>query len=155
MSAVLVLYHSQEYGNTKKMAEAVAEGAETSGATVTLVNTNEERLDVDRYRNFDAVAFGSPDYFGYVAGGLKTFLDDWYIARKADPAGLSGKPVGLFFSHGGGGTARDPLEALYGRLGTQIGDTIESLGEPDASVLDACRALGGKLAEAANAQGSQ
>jgi len=131
------------------MAEAIAQGAEDSGAAVTLINTNEERLELDRYRGFDAVAFGSPDYFSYVAGGLKTFLDDWYIARKASPDGLSGKPLGLFFSHGGGGKAREPLESLCGTLGTQIGETIESLGTPGANVLEECKALGAKLAEAA------
>jgi len=148
MTTVLVLYHSQEYGNTKKMAEAVAQGAEGSGATATLVNTNEERIELDRYRGFDAVAFGSPDYFGYVAGGLKTFLDDWYIARKADSASLTGKPIGLFYSHGGGGSARGPLESLYGRMGTQVGETIESVGAPSERILDECRSLGKELAEA-------
>ncbi len=78
MSLVLVLYHSQEVGNTEAMANAVAEGAREVGADVTLVNTNKVRFDLDEYRRFDAVAFGTPDYFGYVAGGLKVFIDDWY-----------------------------------------------------------------------------
>lgn len=58
------------------MAEAIAEGARAAGADVTLVNTNEQRLDIEVYRRFDAVAFGSPDYYSYIAGTLKTFLDD-------------------------------------------------------------------------------
>lgn len=148
MSTVLVLYHSQEYGNTKAMAEAVVEGAAAAGADVTSVNTNEERLDIEQYRRFDAVAFGSPDYFGYVAGGLKVFLDDWYIARKDDAAGLEGKPYGLFYSHGGGGSVRGPFEKLFGRLGSQVGETVESRGQPSASVLGACRDLGRELATA-------
>lgn len=56
MGAILVLYHSQEYGNTAAMAQAVAEGARSAGADVTLVNTNEQRLDLEQYRGFDAVA---------------------------------------------------------------------------------------------------
>ena len=148
MSRILVLYHSQEYGNTHKMAVAVAEGATASGADVTLINTNEERLDLDRYRGFDAVALGSPDYFGYVAGTLKVFLDDWYIARKASVEGLTGKSIGFFYSHGGGGAVRDPLEKLFGRLGTQIGATLESAGTPNEEILEACRTLGKDLAEA-------
>ena len=151
MRSILVLYHSQEYGNTQKMAEAVAEGASASGADVTMVNANEERLDLDRYRRFDGVAFGSPDYFGYVAGSLKVFLDDWYIARKVSDEGLTHRPIGLFYSHGGGGAVREPLEKLYGRLGTQIGETIESIGSPDEQVLEACRALGKALADAVGA----
>ncbi len=145
MASVLVLYHSQEYGNTKQMAEAVAEGASEAGADVALVNTNEHRYDAEAYRDVDAVAFGSPDYFGTIAGGLKVFLDDWYIARKKDRRGLGDKPFGLFYSHGGGGSARGPLEGFFGRMGTQVGETIESSGAPSEAVLTACRALGREL----------
>jgi flavorubredoxin len=148
MKSLLVLYHSQEYGNTAAMAEAVAEGARAAGADVTLVNTNEQRLDIEDYRRFDAVAFGSPDYYSYIAGGLKTFLDDWYIAQKSNGQGLKGKPYGLFYSHGGGGRARGPLEELFGRMGTQVGETIASRGKPNDDVLEACRELGRQLANA-------
>jgi flavorubredoxin len=149
MKSLLVLYHSQEYGNTAAMAEAVAEGARAAGADVTLVNTNEQRLDIEDYRRFDAVAFGSPDYYSYIAGGLKTFLDDWYIAQKSNGQGLKGKPYGLFYSHGGGGRARGPLEELFGRMGTQVGETVASRGRPNDAVLEACRELGRQLANAA------
>jgi hypothetical protein len=93
--------------------------ARAAGADVTLVNTNEQRLDIEQYRPFDAVAFGSPDYYSYIAGGLKVFVDDWYIARKSNRRGLEGKPYGLFYSHGGGGDVRGPLEELFSRMGTQ------------------------------------
>jgi flavorubredoxin len=149
MTSLLVLYHSQEYGNTAAMAEAVGEGARAAGEEVTLVNTNERRLDPDEYRRFDAVAFGSPDYYSYIAGGLKVFLDDWYIAQKSDSRGLKGKPYGLFLSHGGGGRARGPLEELFGRMGTQVGQTVTSRGRPNDAALEACRELGRRLADAA------
>ena len=150
MASILVLYHSQQFGNTHAMAEAIADGARQAGAAIELVNTNEQRLEIDAYRKFDAVAFGSPDYFSYLAGGLKAFLDDWYIAKQSDAAGLTDKPVGLFFSHGGGGGVREPLERLFGLLGKQVGQTVESRGEPDQQVLDACGQLGRQLAEAAS-----
>jgi flavodoxin I len=148
MGSVLVLYHSQEYGNTAAMAEAIGEGARAAGADVTLVNTNEQRLDLEQYRHFDAVAFGSPDYWGYIAGGLKVFFDDWYIAAKSSRQGLEGKPYGLFYSHGGGGHVRGPLEELFGRMGSQVGVTIESYLRPNSAVLEACRELGRRLADA-------
>lgn len=148
MGTILVLYHSQEYGNTAAMARAIGEGARTAGADVTLVNTNEHRLDLDRYRGFDAVAFGSPDYWSYIAGGLKIFIDDWYIARRSGLRGLENKPFGLFYSHGGGGEVRGPLEELFGPMGRQVGQTIESYGRPNNTVLEACRELGRQLAEA-------
>ncbi len=150
MGSILVLYHSQEYGNTATMAEAVGEGVRTVGADVTSVNTNEKRMDIEQYRHFDAVAFGSPDYWGYIAGGLKVFVDDWYIARKSNRQGLEDKPYGLFYSHGGGGTVRDPFEDLFSRMrmGLKIGETIESYGRPNNIVLEACRELGRQLADA-------
>jgi flavorubredoxin len=148
MKTILVLYHSQEYGNTAAMAAVVGEGARAAGAEVTLVNTNEQRLDIEKYRQFDAVAFGSPDYFSYIAGGLKVFLDDWYIAGKTNRRGLERKPYGLFYSHGGGGSVRDPLEELFSRMGSKVGKTIESYGKPNEDVLKACRELGRLLAQA-------
>jgi len=50
MSSILVLYHSQEHGNTASMARAIAEGARAADTDVTLVNTNEQRLDLEQYR---------------------------------------------------------------------------------------------------------
>ena len=139
----LVLYHSQQYGNTGKMAEAVAEGLRESGCTVTLHNTNEERYPINEYPEYDVVAIGSPDYFSYVAGTLKTFMDDWYLQRNKP--GYGGKPYGLFLSHGGGGRAVDAL-SLFSRLGNRVGETVVSSGSPNQRVLDACRELGKKLA---------
>ena len=148
MAKILVLYHSQEFGNTEAMAQAVADGARESGAEVSTVNTNNQRLNIDDYRKIDAAAFGSPDYYSYIAGGLKVFLDDWHIAKAADPAGLSDKPIDLFYSHGGGGRVREPLESLFKRLGQQVGQTVESKGKPTEDVLTASRQLGKQLAEA-------
>ncbi len=150
MTSILVLYHSQEHGNTGAMAEAVAQGAKKADADVTLVNTNQQRLDVESYRGVDAVAFGSPDYYSYIAGGLKVFLDDWHIARQANADGLTEKPYALFYSHGGGGKVRDVLEKLFERMGTKVGQTVESKGAPDEQALAACRELGAQIAEAAD-----
>lgn len=149
MASILVLYHSQEHGNTKAMAEAIAAGAKAEKAKVTLVNTNEKRLDIEAYRKFDAVAFGSPDYYSYIAGGLKVFLDDWYIAKQSNPDRLGGKPFALFYSHGGGGAVRGPLEKLFGMMGTKVGETLGCCGRPDDATLEKCRKLGSRLAKAA------
>ena len=46
MTRALVLYHSQQHGNTGKMAEAVAEGLESEGCEVTLHNANEGRYPI-------------------------------------------------------------------------------------------------------------
>lgn len=149
MARALVLYHSQEYGNTAAMAEAVAEGLRTAGCEAVLFNTNDGRYDVTEFPEYDRAAFGSPDYYSYIAGGLKTFMDDHYVADVRNGlGGLRGKPYALFYSHGGGGRAREPLLRIFRRVGTQIGEPVESHGKPDAAVLEKCRTLGGELARA-------
>jgi len=147
MANILIIYHSQEYGHTDKMAQAVSKGVKDGGADVVCVNTNDERVDVEIFRNCDAVAVGTPDYYSYIAGGLKMFFDDWYIAKGKDDTDLTDKPVGLFFSHGGGGKVREPLEIFGQKIGPQVGDTVESKGSPDEQVVSACENLGKKLAE--------
>ena len=147
MTKALVLYHSQEFGNTKLMAEAVAEGLRDAGCEVALFNTNDGRFDVTTFPTYDCAAIGSPDYYSYIAGGLKTFMDDHYVEDVRNGlAGLKGKPYVLFYSHGGGGRVRDIMPRIFRRIGTLVGEMAESKGRPDARVLEKCRALGGELA---------
>jgi multimeric flavodoxin WrbA len=148
MIKAIVIYHSQEYGNTQIMAEALAEGLRDAGCKTTIFNTNDGRYDVTEFPQYDCVAFGTPDYFSYIAGGLKTFMDDHYIqdVRKG-LKGLKGKPYALFYTHGGGGRVRDTL-SIFKRVGTLVGNPIESYGRPTLEVLEKCRALGKQLATA-------
>jgi NAD(P)H dehydrogenase (quinone) len=148
MAKILVLYHSQQYGNLEKMARSVAEGAEKAGAEVTLFNANHARFNIADYPDYDAVAIGSPDYFSYVAGTLKTFLDDWQIAKSKGAAGLSDKPVALFMAYDRVGHARQPLEMLFTKLGPQVGSTVDCDGPPTKIVHYACYDLGVKLTRA-------
>ena len=145
MVKALVLYHSQMFGNTGKMAEAVAEGLKGEKCEVTLHNTNEERFDITKYPQYDCIALGTPDYFSYMAGTIKTFMDDWYIKRN-EP-GYQQRPYVVFFTHGGGGKAKESF-TLFNRLGTQIGKTVECQGTPNAQTLKMCKALGTELAKA-------
>ncbi len=145
MTKALVLYHSQQHGNTGQMADAVAAGLRSEGCEVTLHNANDARYPITEFPAYDCVAFGTPDYFSYLAGTLKTFMDDWYLHRN-EP-GYQGKPYAVFYSHGGGGRVKDEL-SLFSRVGTQVGDAVGSRGTPIQTVLDRCRALGQALAKA-------
>ena len=149
MAKVLVLYHSQEFGNTAAMAEAVAEGLKDAGCEVDLFNTDDGRFDVTQFPQYDCAAFGSPNYYSYIAGGLKVFMDDHYIhdVRKG-LEGLKGKPYALFYSYGGGGGVKDVMQGIFRRVGTLVGEPVGSRGKPDSQALEQCKALGKKLAEA-------
>jgi multimeric flavodoxin WrbA len=132
------------------MAEAVAEGLREAGCEVDLFNTNDGRFDITQFPQYDCAAFGSPDYYSYVAGGLKTFMDDHYIADvRKGMQGLKGKPYALFYSHGGGGRVIDAMKGIFQRVGTQVGKAVGSRGYPRPEVLEKCKALGRALAQAA------
>lgn len=148
MGKILVIYHSQQRGNTKELAEALAEGARSAGAEVVIMNTNERRVTLDELMGADAVAIGSPDYYGYVAGTIKTFFDDMYIWDKAGKS-VTGKPAALFYSHGGGGTVRQSLEKFGNRFFKLVGETVERKPADAGEAAEKCRTLGSELAQKA------
>jgi multimeric flavodoxin WrbA len=129
MKKIVVIYHSQQYGNTKILAEALAEGVREAGGEINLINTNERRVSLEEFLASDAVAIGTPDYFSYVAGTIKTFFDDLYLWDQSGKR-VKGKPAVLFCSHGGGGgKVKQPFESLALRFFQQVGETVGS-GRP-------------------------
>ena len=120
MSKVLVLYYSS-YGHIETMAQAVAEGARSAGASVDVKRVPETvpqeiaqsahfKLDqaapiatVAELVNYDAIIVGAPTRYGRMPGQMAAFLDQtgglW--ARGA----LNGKVGAAFTStatqHGG------------------------------------------------------
>ena len=120
MSKVLVLYYSS-YGHIETMAQAVADGARSTGASVDIKRVPETapleiakaahfKLDqaapvatIDELANYDAIIVGTPTRFGRMPSQMASFLDQagglWM--RGA----LNGKVGGAFTStatqHGG------------------------------------------------------
>jgi flavorubredoxin len=146
MKKVLVIYHSQQFGNTKMLAEALADGVREAGADLELINTNEHRVTMKEFMSADAVALGTPDYFSYVAGTIKTLFDDIYLWDKAGEP-VKGKPAVLFLSHGGGGRVREPLDSFAQRFFTKVGETAEFQRPINEQAKRACHELGKRLAE--------
>jgi len=146
---IVIVYHSQEAGNTKAAAELLADGIREAGDfEVALYNTNDSRVNPEVLVGCAGVALGTPDYFSYPAGGLKMFMDDWLFAKRGGKK-VEGMPVALFLTHGGGGKAKEPHESLGHHVGPQVGETLAIKGCPKGKDADACKALGRKLAEAA------
>ena len=146
MAKILVIYHSQQYGKTKEIADAIADGAREAGAEVETFNTNERRVSLNDLMAADAVAVGTPDYYSYVAGTIKTFFDDLYLWDKAGKA-VTGKPAALFYSHGGGGLVKQSLEKFGLRFFKQVGETIERGPANAEEAQKKGRALGKELAQ--------
>jgi multimeric flavodoxin WrbA len=145
MKKILVIYHSQQFGNTKILAEALAEGARETGADVELINTNERRVTMNEFLSADAFAIGTPDYFSYPAGTIKTLFDDIYLWDKSGEE-VKGKPAVFFISHGGGGRAKQPLESFAQRFFEKAGETADCKQPIDKEAKRSCRELGKRLA---------
>jgi len=90
---VLVLYYSKG-GNTKRLAEEVANGVESTGLKALLKNTAE--VTKDDFLESAGIIAGSPVYFGVMAWELKKVFDDFVSTRKK----MEDK-VGAAFATGG------------------------------------------------------
>ena len=147
MNKALVIFHSQEYGNTELLAKAVFEGLNESGLETTLFNTNSGRFDVNKLSQYDCVAIGSPDYFGYLAGGIKQFVDDLYVAEvRKGIKGLTGKPYVLFFSYNSGNCKALDMRGIFKILGEQVGEPLAFNGMIKSEAYTQCKSLGKTLA---------
>lgn len=85
-TATTVIYHSG-YGHTRRMAEAVAEGA---GATLIAIDADGEitEKEWETLLASDAIIFGSPTYMGAPSWQFKKFADatskPWFEAKWKD-----------------------------------------------------------------------
>jgi len=72
---ILIVYHSQT-GNTKLMAEAVAEGAKScNGVAVKLFSV--DSVKITDVTNADAIIIGSPVYNANTAPEIQEFINKW------------------------------------------------------------------------------
>lgn len=153
MAKVLVVYYSQT-GNTRKMAEYVAEGAKEAGADVSLKNVSD--INIDDLLRYDGIIIGSPTYYGLPAAPIVELLDESVKFHGQ----LEGKVGGAFSSSAniGGGNETTIMAILQAMLihgmiiqGTAAGDHYGpvSVGSPDQRVEKQTKALGRRVAELA------
>ena len=145
MVEILVLYYSRT-GRTGALAGAVAEGARA----VEEISARVKRVDYATVNDFiscDGVAFGSPNYFSYMAGLMKDFFDKALSVRE----NVTGKPAAAFTS--GGGSSNSALLSLERMIDSfrleKVSDGVVSQGEPSSEDLASCRKLGEALARSA------
>ena len=140
MKTLLVIYWSGT-GNTKAMAQAVAQGARDAGSEAIVKDVSEATLE--NVRSTDALALGCPSMGVEV---LEEELMEPFVAALGRD-NLNGKKVGLFGSYdwGDGEWMRNWVERMRGLGASVEGDGLIFQLEPDASALEACKALGAKL----------
>lgn len=140
MKAAVIYWSST--GNTEAMAQAVAEGAKNAGAEVDLMEVAD--ATVEKALSYDVLALGCP------AMGDEELEEGEFEPFFADLEGkLSGKKVALFGSYDWGDgewmrswydRTKEAGAELIGEEGLIVNNT------PDEEGLEACKALGAKLA---------
>lgn len=150
---ILVLYFSRS-GNTKKLAEAIAEGVKLAGDVEVVLKTTDEVTKED-FLNSEGIVAGSPVYFGGMASQLKDVFDRFVPVRQK-----MGDKIGAAFTTSGdqsGGketTMFSIIQALmiYGMI--IVGDPLDATGHygvsctgaPDEKTLGNARKLGKRVA---------
>ena len=124
---VFVMYYS-ETGNTKELAEAIADGVrEVKDVECVLKSTSE--ITKDDFISSDGIIAGSPVYFGTMAAELKEVFDKFVVIRKQ-----MGDKIGAAFATAGddaGGketTIISIIQAffIYGMI--VVGDPLDATG---------------------------
>jgi len=151
MGKVLITYYSRS-GNTKKMAERIAETVKKEGIEAVLKKV--EDVKVSELAGYDGIVMGSPTYYGTMAWQVKKLLDESVSLHGS----LKGKVGGAFSSArnvGGGNetTVTDILHALliHGMIiqGEPKGDHYGpvAIDAPDDRALQCCERLGKNVAD--------
>ncbi len=151
MATGVVVYYSRS-GNTKHMAEEIAEGMRDSGLKTDCLSIDE--ISGEQLLGYDAIVIGSPCYYGQVAGPMKQFFDDMVTFHGR----LNGKVGGAFSSSAniGGGNETTLMSIICIMLvngmvvqGDPQGDHYGpvAIGKPDARADQQCRHRGQKIAE--------
>jgi len=151
MVNVLVVYYSRT-GNTKTMADAIADAAHEEGAVVRLKEVAEASNDDLVWA--DGIIIGSPVYFGLPASAIKKFIEDSVSVRRQ----LENKVGAAFVSsgHRAGGretTIMAVLQAFIVHGMVVCGDPISSgghfgavaTGAPDDQASQECSGLAKKV----------
>jgi NAD(P)H dehydrogenase (quinone) len=158
---ILVLYYSKG-GNTRKLAEQIAEGIESVSGVKAFLKSTQEVKKEDFVDSVGVIA-GSPVYFGAMAWDLKRVFDEYVVIRRK----MENK-VGAAFATSGdpsGGketTMMSIIQCLliYGMI--VVGDPMEAtghygvacVGAPDERTNENARKLGKRVAELCKKLGS-
>ena len=149
MARALVIYYSRT-GNTKKMAESIVEGIKNEGMEVVMKEAKD--VDAGELLKYDAIAIGSPTYYGTMASEIKKLLDDSVEFHGK----LEGKVGAAFASSAnvGGGNETTILDILNAMLihgmiiqGDPQGDHYGAvaIGAPDSRATKQCVRLGSRI----------
>jgi len=140
---VLVFYASS-YGNTRQMAESVADGCRDAGGDVTVfdLEVTEAASILDEVEAADALAVGSLTINGDAVKPVWDFLSSLATLK------LRGKAAAAFGCYGWSGEAVKYMEERFKALKLKVpAEGVRAQMMVTQQDLDACRELGEKLTE--------
>ena len=150
MPCGLVLYYSRS-GNTKAMAEVLAEAMSQAGLTTDCKKVAD--VQIEDLLNADAIAVGTPTYYGQAAAPIADLFD-----RSVSKHGKLDGKIGAAFSSSaniGGGNETAICDILHRMLihgmiiqGDPKGDHYGpvSIGKPDERAFKECARRGQRIA---------
>ena len=135
MAKALIVFATRT-GQTRQIAELIAEGIRFSGHTAEVVDVKSIKSESD-LEGFDAYVFGSSTYHGEMLQAMKTFL---FIAEKAD---LEGKPGGAFGSFGWSGEGAEEAAKVLEEMQVEaVTPPVGANFHPEPADLQKCYDLG-------------
>lgn len=141
-----LVFYASAYGNTRKMAQAVAQGLQEGGLLVETFDLGEALPNdlMDRVEAAAALVIGSPTFVG---DALKPV---WELLAGFTTIKVKGKVAAAFGSYGWSGEAVSMLEErLKGLKMKVVGPGVRAILTPTSEDLERCRELGRAVATAA------
>jgi flavodoxin I len=134
MKKLLVIYLSTT-GNTKKMADAIAEGAQSRGIDAESVSFYD--VEADRLKDADAIALGSSTFWYKMHEPMERFME------RMSKLDLKGKIGAAFGSYGWSGEGPVQIaEKMRSMEMTVVDPVLRILYTPTEKDLEECRRLG-------------
>ncbi len=138
MPKVVVVYLSTS-GNTKAMADAIAEGARSRNLDAKAVNFHEVR--VEELKDADAIAIGSSTFYYKMLPPMEKFLE------SLEKAKINAKVGAAFGSYGWSGEAPVMIAEKMRKLGMEVIDPVLRIQyQPVEKDLEECKRLGKDIA---------
>ena len=132
------------------MAKAVCDGALSAGANVSIKQVADAKCE--DLLDCDAVIFGTPTNFGYMAGVMKEFFDQAWLTIGDT---IANKPYAAFTNVASGDKrVLDKIDIICNTFNkmkkfnfTKAFDGITATSNPSDDVIAECRELGEKMAQ--------
>lgn len=124
MAKAIVIYFTK-FGNTKLVAETIAEGLKEIEGTETVVKDVKD-VDVNSLGDYDVFLIGSPNHIGGPVGSIKKLID------KIGKLSLTGKKITFFDT-----TWENDLNKTVGKMEKRVDKKIPDIEKltPGLSIL--------------------